>query len=98
MFHPNYPYLNKTVVDYTARPILQDVFVDGELVYDLPALNDIRDYTAEHIESLWSEYRRDLNPQEYPVDLSQAAWDHKMNLIKELREYVSEVAKEYEEN
>ena len=98
MFHPNYPYLNKTVVDYTARPILQDIFVDGELVYDLPALNDIRDYTAEHIESLWSEYRRDLNPQEYPVDLSQAAWDHKMNLIKELREYVSEVAKEYEEN
>ena len=98
MFHPNYPYLNKTVVDYTARPILQDIFVDGELVYDLPALNDIREYTAEHIESLWSEYRRDLNPQEYPVDLSQAAWDHKMNLIKELREYVSEVAKEYEEN
>lgn len=91
MFHPSYTYLNKTVVDYTARPVLQDVFVNGELVYDLPALDDVREYAKRHIDSLYSEYRRDLNPQEYPVDLSQAAWDHKVNLIKATREYVDHI-------
>ena len=93
MFHPSYPYLNKTVVDYTARPILQDIFVDGELVYELPALDEVRDFAQHHINSLYSEYRRDLNPQEYPVDLSQDAWDHKMNLIKKTRAYVDEISK-----
>lgn len=91
MFHPNHTYLSKTVVDYTARPILKDIFVDGELVYELPSLDDIREFTKRHVNSLYSEYRRDMNPQEYPVDLSQAAWDHKMNLIKATREYVDQI-------
>jgi nicotinate phosphoribosyltransferase len=34
-----------------------------------------------------------MNPQEYPVDLSQDAWDHKMNLIKKTRAYVDEINK-----
>lgn len=93
MFHPSYPYLNKTVVDYTARPILQDIFVDGELVYELPTLDEVRSFAQHHINSLYSEYRRDMNPQEYPVDLSQDAWDHKMNLIKKTRAYVDEISK-----
>ena len=65
--------------------------MDGELVYELPSLDDVREFTKRHVNSLYSEYRRDMNPQEYPVDLSQAAWDHKMNLIKTTREYVDQI-------
>lgn len=88
MFHPNYPYINKTVVDFDARPLLQPIFEAGELVYQLPALDAIRDYGTACVDSLWDEYKRVLNPQDYPVDLSQTAWDNKMNLIKEIHNKV----------
>lgn len=97
MFHPAYPYLNKMVTDFTATPILQAVIVDGQQVYETPTLNEVRTYSMAKLGALWSEYRRNLNPQEYPVDLSQKAWDHKMALIKEMRAYVDEVDREYSE-
>ena len=34
--------------------------MDGELVYELPSLDDIRG-TKRHVNSLYSEYRRDMN-------------------------------------
>ena len=75
MFHPQYTYINKKVKDFTARPLLKDIFVDGEQVYDLPSLNEIKQYAHERLDSLWEEYRRELNPQEYPVDLSKDCYD-----------------------
>lgn len=92
MFNPNYPYLNKTITDYTARPLLHDVVVDGEIVYESPALDEIREYSLENLQALWAEYRRDLNPQEYPVDLSKKAWQNKMSLIEEVQSFVKRIA------
>ena len=43
----------------------------------------------ENLEELWDEYKRDLNPQPYPVDLSQELWNHKMRLISQVRTTVS---------
>lgn len=88
MFHPVYTYINKTVKDFTARPILQLIFENGERVYDLPALVDIKKYKDEQIEALWDEYKRILNPEQYPVDLSQKTYDQKMASIAEIREEV----------
>ena len=88
MFHPVYTYINKTVKDFTARPILQLIFKNGERVYDLPALVDIKKYKDEQIEALWDEYKRILNPEQYPVDLSQKTYDQKMASIAEIREEV----------
>ncbi len=70
MFHPVHTFINKTVRDFTARPVLQDIFIEGKRVYELPVLNEIKEYTKENLDSLWEEYKRDLNPQKYPVDLS----------------------------
>lgn len=89
MFHPNYTYISKDVTDFNVRPILIDVFKDGKLIYDEPTLEEIKKYSASSLEGLWEEYRRDLNPQHYPVDLSQKAYDHKMNMIHEIKDYVS---------
>ncbi|WP_179394884.1 nicotinate phosphoribosyltransferase [Lacticaseibacillus absianus] len=89
MFHPSYTYINKTVTDFDARPVLKPIFDQGELVYQLPSLSDIREFCMHSVASLWDEYTRVLNPQEYPVDLSQAAWDNKMNLIKHIKTKVA---------
>ncbi|WKF84763.1 nicotinate phosphoribosyltransferase [Lacticaseibacillus pantheris] len=89
MFHPNYTYINKTLHNFTARPVLRDIFDHGQLVYQLPNLHAIRAYAASNMDSLWDEYKRDLNPQEYPVDLSQKLYDHKMDYIQQVRAAVA---------
>lgn len=91
MFHPSYTYINKTVTDFDARPILQTIFEQGRLVYQQPDLEAIKARCQQMQENLWPEYKRDLNPQKYPVDLSQKCWDHKMTLIKEIHEYVKTI-------
>ena len=42
MFHPVHTFINKTVRDFTARPVLQDIFIEGKRVYELPVLNEIK--------------------------------------------------------
>lgn len=91
MFHPVHTFINKTVRDFTARPVLQDIFIEGKRVYELPALNEIKEYTKENLDSLWEEYKRDLNPQKYPVDLSTECWNHKMAIMERMKKSVAEL-------
>ncbi|MBS7577233.1 MULTISPECIES: nicotinate phosphoribosyltransferase [unclassified Enterococcus] len=90
MFHPVHTFINKTVKDFTAIPLLTTIFHRGELVYDLPDLETIKQYARAELDKLWDEYKRDLNPQNYPVDLSKEVWDHKMKLIEKIRKEVSQ--------
>ena len=85
MFHPQYTYINKVVTDFTARPLLQTIFLEGEQVYHEPSLQEVKEFAAKNLDGLWDEYKRSLNPQDYPVDLSQRLYDHKMNLINDIR-------------
>lgn len=91
MFHPTYTYINKNVRNFTAKPLLTDIFIDGQLIYQLPSLSEIKAFSKESLFELWDEYKRDLNPQPYPVDLSQELWNHKMRLISKVRTQVSEL-------
>ncbi|MDN6195224.1 MAG: nicotinate phosphoribosyltransferase [Atopostipes suicloacalis] len=86
MFHPQYTYINKTVTDFTARPLLTDIFKAGEKVYEEPTLEEIRAYAAEKICEQYEEHRRLLNPEKYPVDLSQDLYDLKIDTIHYFRE------------
>lgn len=88
MFHPVYTYINKTVTGFEARPLLKVIYEKGNQIYTLPRLTDIRDKAKQNLDSLWGEYKRNLNPQDYPVDLSQLLWDHKMNLIEEVKQSI----------
>ena len=85
MFHPLHTYINKTVTDFDARPLLRDIYVKGERVYDVPDLKEVKDYAKGNLDSLWEEYKRNLNPQKYPVDLSLECWNHKMSSIADIR-------------
>lgn len=93
MFHPVHTFISKFVTDFDAIELHQPIFVDGKLVYQSPALMDMRDYAHRNMDLLWDEYKRSLNPEEYPVDLSQKCWDNKMQNIKEVREMVEEIEK-----
>ena len=59
------------------------IFQNGELVYERPALQDVREYCREQVQSLWAEVKRFENPHNYYVDLSQELWDIKQNLLRE---------------
>ena len=61
------------------------------MVYESPTVQEIRQYAHDNLELLWDEYKRSLNPEEYPVDLSQKCWDNKMRNIQEAREMVLEI-------
>ncbi|MGY3723907.1 nicotinate phosphoribosyltransferase [Granulicatella balaenopterae] len=88
MFHPVYTYINKTVTDFTAKPILQSIYQEGRLVYDLPTINEIKQYAHERLDALWDEYKRILNPEHYPVDLSKALYQQKITSIAAIRKAV----------
>ena len=96
MFHPVHTYINKTVKDFTAKPLLVEVFKEGELVYEGTSLSEVKDYANKSIHALWDEYKRILNPEQYPVDLSQKLYDEKMASIKDIRSKIDSQVKKME--
>ena len=82
IFDPSATWKRKTVYDFTAKELLVPIFKNGELVYDLPSLDEIQKYCAQQIDTLWDEVKRFDNPHTYYVDLSQKLWDIKYDLLK----------------
>lgn len=88
MFHPVHTFISKFVTNFEARNLHTQAITAGEVTYELPTLMAIRDYAKGNLDLLWDEYKRSLNPEEYPVDLSQKCWDNKMKNIEDVREMV----------
>ncbi len=82
IFDPEATWKTKTVYNFTAKQLQVPVFENGELVYDQPDLQQIREYCLDQIDKLWDEVKRFDNPHTYYVDLSQKLWDIKYNLLK----------------
>lgn len=85
MFHPIHTYISKFVTCFEAIELHHTIFQDGQLVYQTPSLTDIQDYVEKQLDLLWDEYKRTINPEEYPVDLSTKTWENKMKKIEEVR-------------
>ncbi|MBU5627415.1 nicotinate phosphoribosyltransferase [Oscillibacter sp. MSJ-2] len=83
LFDPNATWKKKTVVNYEARPLQVQVFRNGELIYDLPKLEDVRAYCAQQVDTLWEEVRRFDNPHTFYVDLSARLFGIKQNLLQQ---------------
>src|SRR5690606_22927407 len=88
MFHPIHTFVSKFVTNFDAFNIHQQVVENGNVIYDYPSVQDIQKYAVKNLDLLWDEYKRSLNPEEYPVDLSQKCWDNKMRNIQEVRESI----------
>lgn len=85
LFDPEHTWKRKILENYTATELQVPIFKNGEQVYELPALAEIRRHCSEEIEGMWDEVRRFNNPHNYYVDLSQKLWDIKHNMISEYR-------------
>lgn len=85
LFDPVHTYKQKTLTRYRVRELMLPVIVDGELVYRLPELADIRQACRRELDTIAEETRRPKNPHVYHVDLSRSLWDLKQHLMQTLR-------------
>ena len=81
IFDPENTWKRKTLEHFTARELQVPVFLNGELVYDLPSLEEIRAYCRRELDTLWDEVKRFDNPHQYYVDFSQELWDLRDRLL-----------------
>lgn len=63
------------------EPLLEDIILDGEIVYDLPSLDEIRAKRESDLQKLYPGVKRLVIPHNYHVSLSQKLWDLKHTLI-----------------
>lgn len=85
LFDPDFTWKRKEIENYVARPLLVKIFDKGECVYTSPVPDEIRDYCAEQIDTLWDEVKRFENPHKYYVDLSEKLWEIRKLLIEEYK-------------
>lgn len=84
IFHPEATWKRKVIYDYHVKETLIPIFKDGKQVYELPSLEEIREYCKNEVDSLWDEVKRMANPHIYYVDLSQKLWNLKNKMLNEI--------------
>lgn len=87
MFHPMHTFVGKFATNFTTKDLHEDIFDHGTLVYECPSIQEIQSYAQQQLDLLWEEYKRPLNPAEYPVSLSQACWDNKRRNIEKAKNH-----------
>lgn len=90
MFHPIYTMKRKKVRQFEAVELLHDIYKDGKLVYTLETIPEMMARMNAGLSLLWEEYKRFLNPEKYPVDLSTKLWNIRQNLITEINDEMDE--------
>ena len=85
IFDPSAVWKKKTLTDFKAKELMVRIFDKGELVYDIPTLEEVRSYSLEQVGLLWDEVKRFHNPHSYYVDLSQKLWEIKQDMIHRSR-------------
>ncbi|MFO7741346.1 MAG: nicotinate phosphoribosyltransferase [Anaerolineae bacterium] len=63
------------------EPLLVDVLDEGELVYDRPSIEEMRERRKADIDRLDPGVKRLINPHIYHVSLTQRLWDLKQELV-----------------
>ena len=82
LVHPVETWKKTELSNYDVRELQVPIFKDGELVYDVPTLEETREYAEEEFQSLYPEVTRLNKPHGYYVDLSDKLRELKEELIK----------------
>ncbi|MBQ3116551.1 MAG: nicotinate phosphoribosyltransferase [Clostridia bacterium] len=85
LIHPTERWKKIKFENYTLRSLQIDVIKNGELVYKLPSLKEIKEYAQKELESFWDEYKRLDRPHIYKVDLSDGLYQLKRDMLEEIR-------------
>lgn len=85
IYHPMSRWKYKVIEggSYELRELLVPIFVRGEVVYQCPSLDGIREYSKRELATIWEEIKRFAYPQEYYVDLTKDLLDLKLKLLNE---------------
>ncbi len=83
IFDPEATWKRKPVYNFRAKELMVPIYQGGKLVYERPSLDELKQYCAEQVDTLWDEYKRFENPQTYYVDLSQKLYDIRQKLLHE---------------
>lgn len=80
---PQARWKRKMMENFRAEELLKPIFKNGELVYDLPSLTDIKRNRAYQVSTLWPEVKRFDYPHQYYVDLSPKLMELKDSMLAE---------------
>ena len=80
---PEARWKSKLMENYRAVELQVPIFKNGQLVYQLPKLEEIKDYCSRQVETLWPEIKRFDNPHQYYVDLSEKLMELKDKMLAE---------------
>lgn len=83
IFDPGNTWKRKTISNFETRELLVPIFKNGECVYDLPSLGEIKEYCKAETDKIWDEVKRFENPHEYYVDMSQKLWNIRYKMLSE---------------
>lgn len=83
--HPTDRWKKIKFTDYKVRALQIDVIKDGKLVYNMPTLSQIKEYTQKELRSFWDEYKRLDKPHLYKVDLSDKLYELKKEMLEVIR-------------
>lgn len=80
---PQKPWKQMKFEKFHAEKLHKTIFKDGELVYQLPKLEEIREYVQYQLaNTVWEEEQRFENPHLHYVDLSRKLYALKEDLLK----------------
>ena len=85
LFHPVETWLTHEVENFRAEELQHTIVKDGKLVYEFPALKDVREFSKGQLSKFWEEYLRLDMPQVYKVDLSKKLHALKIEMIDGIR-------------
>ena len=82
IFDPEHTWKRKTITNFKAVKIRKRIFDKGELCYEMPEIDAIKNRCKAQLETLWDEVKRFENPHTYYVDLSEKLWECKQALLR----------------
>ncbi len=86
IFDPQDPWKKKTLTNYVVRPLQEQIFENGKLIYKTPCLKEIAQYAKTELDTMWDEIKRLENPHEYYVDLSENLWNLKHDMLNNIKQ------------
>ena len=84
IFDPVATWKKKTISNFRAECLLVQVFERGKCIYHSPTLEQIKQYCAAQMETLWDEVKRFEHPHRYYVDLSDKLWKERNDLLEKI--------------
>ncbi|MFI3167215.1 MAG: nicotinate phosphoribosyltransferase [Bacillota bacterium] len=84
IFHPVETWKRMVITDYTMRDLHETVIENGELKKPLPTFEETIEYAKCERNSIWDEYKRLYNPENYKVDLSENLHTIKTDILKSI--------------